>query len=76
MWINKWPVEAGWYWFYGRCSRWDQRAHLEAVHVRLCADLRPVYVVGGRFMHQSEGGIGYWQPLETPMVPLPIAGGQ
>lgn len=70
-WTKEWPVERGWYWFYGQTSKrvWDMRPEYLPVLVRKDGTGKPFYVGGGRFLYKGEGARGLWTPMITPKPP-------
>jgi len=71
-WTETWPIEQGWYWFYGWCwrSAYDEPAELHLVKVRLGQKRHPFYVTNGHFVWKGEGAIGWWKDAELPEVPM------
>ncbi len=66
MWTEQWPTKPGYYWFYG----WpfkdrDDKPKLHFVEVWK----EGAFVTNGHFLYKSEGGEGYWMPVETPTPP-------
>jgi len=72
IWFEEWPKEPGNYWFYGYTSRWIKDPELHLVQVRLSGNILPVpmYITDGRFVYESDGAQGLWQPATLPELPI------
>lgn len=68
-WTSEWPIEPGWYWFYGwPFSDRDKLASLYCVEVWKLQN-GYAYVTHGHFMYKGEGAEGLWQPMTLPELP-------
>ncbi len=66
-WVEEWPTQKGWYWFYGcLCNLDKDEMHLAEVW-QLPDGLS--YVAGGQFLHKAEGAKGKWQKAKLPVQP-------
>lgn len=69
-WTTTWPIEPGHYWFYGIMSKGEDLTPKPVPsEVWMPPGGRPVYVVGGSFVHKAEGTLGYWKEIECPALP-------
>lgn len=72
-WTDKWPIEPGYYWFYGRrfgkSFFSDPKPELSFVEVRLDSVKNPMYVTRGYFMYKAEGHLGLWLKADIPDLP-------
>lgn len=69
-WSDQWPTEHGWYWFYGRRSRFADRDDLFPIQVRETSIMGSyVYISGGTLVYAEEGARGKWQKIDLPQNP-------
>ena len=74
-WTSGWPVNPGWYWFYGWTSEYDKRTGEPKLRPVQVSDAGPaekrfrVYVCGGAFLYEGEGAEGKWRPMDVPELP-------
>ena len=72
-WTKKWPIEPGWYWFYGDAySRARQERHTRLYTVRvIMGQNAPVHICEGHFIYESEADSkALWRPMTVPREPL------
>ena len=68
-WIYDWPIESGFYWFFGWCFRNRDRApELHFVKVRKISN-GMCYITNGHFLYKAEGAEGVWQLVKLPILP-------
>lgn len=70
-WTPDWPTEPGWYWFYGN-KYGESRVSMGTVRVDRISN-GVMTVMDGHFMYPSEGHVGVFQRLPTPVVPFDVA---
>ena len=71
-WIEEWPTEPGWYWFYGWMSSFGVRnRHPDTylVVVRQDSTGHPILISGSRFIYREEGATGKWAQMKLPTPP-------
>ena len=67
-WSKEWPVEKGYYWFYGRRFR-DSEIKMHLVDVwKATKAMSSQYVTNGSFL-SSLGADGVWQKAKLPTPP-------
>ena len=68
-WMNDWPIEPGYYWFYG--WRFQDRDRLkELCYVKAYKIQNGIsYVTCGHFLYKEEGAKGVWQLVNLPELP-------
>lgn len=69
-WTDEWPIEPGWYWFWGQPHYGLRNLDSELYSVRVyetSTDL--AFVAGGDFMYRGGGGWGLWCPAILPDLP-------
>jgi hypothetical protein len=72
IWTSEWPTEGGWYWFHGWTSTFDMQCNPKRTHlveVREIAQGKICYITEGRFLYQTGGAYGLWQPAIIPDSP-------
>ena len=73
MWSKEWPTAPGWYWFYGQ--------HYGLLPHRLgTVRVFPIQngvgrVLDGQFMYVLDKHNGVFMPIDVPVIPSEIAGG-
>ena len=68
-WLDEWPKEPGYYWFYGkRFGKGEPKLCYVEVH-RTSVKSVPSYVTHGHFMYKQEGCTGKWQKVVLPELP-------
>ncbi len=68
-WVDEWPTQKGYYWFYGNRSEFDKgKAKLCFVEVRGAVN-NVYYVTEGQFLFRSEGAEGKWLKAKLPVSP-------
>ena len=68
-WTSKWPIEPGYYWFYGwRFDDRDNPANFHYVRVHRITN-GIAYITDGHFLYRGEGGGGIWQLGDFPELP-------
>lgn len=69
-WMKEWPEEAGYYWFYGWCSRLTIKGLPKIHFVRVREAINGVSLATeGRFLYKSDGARGVWQKVSLPELP-------
>jgi hypothetical protein len=72
VWTREWPTEGGWYWFHGWTATFARQHNRPArtyfveareIEGKIC------YITEGRFLYQTEGAYGLWQPAIIPDSP-------
>ncbi len=77
-WLDEWPTEPGFYWFYGwtyrkiRSSDYPEKPEMFLVSVRRVKDGALMYVEGHRFLDKHEGAEGKWLKATLPTPPKGI----
>ena len=66
-WSAEWPIEPGWYWFYGKRSSFADKRDLFPVQVRQATNAM-VYIASGAFLYAGEGARGVWAPMLVPHI--------
>ena len=72
-WSEEWPLETGWYWFYGITHKCQSENRLSVVYV--CQIRNPqqppwcVYIADGANVYKAEGARGVWQSIALPALP-------
>lgn len=67
-WFSEWPVNPGYYWFYGKRSRMSQKDELHVVQVWKISN-GVTYVADGTFIFKEDGADGVWLVLDQPNPP-------
>jgi len=71
-WTHEWPIEPGWYWFYGWQFKSEERdgkqPRLHSVRVVKVAN-GFAYICDGNFMYKEEAGHGFWAKAQIPPLP-------
>lgn len=71
MWTKMWPVEPGWYWFWGDPfgSKEVRPEFIRYYAVRVARGANSwIRICEGHFMYESEASDGLWTPITMPAV--------
>lgn len=67
IWMEKWPTEPGYYWFYGQQFK-ASTVRLHFVNVMRVRNSL-VYVCDNSIMYKPEAGFGLWMIIIPPELP-------
>lgn len=71
IWHDEWPIEPGWYWFYGWISTFDKKncdPEMRSVRVRKISN-GVTYIADGQFLFKGEGAVGQFCKASVPSAP-------